>query len=188
MARAFSWQESTTDGYLECSGVVHEGSSSTEHKVLRQMSCKYDVIHIQETHGDAALFIAAFLEILNDFFLFTSCCEALRSGCIAILVRKAICDGVEKQWVPIVGGRVAFLDLSKGEHRLRLWNVHNFGKTRAEEDNVTREIAAGCDSFSLVAGDFNFLSSGEKVLRLMSDGGTKLDGGDGTGAARQSAG
>ena len=68
---------------------------------------------------------------------------------------------------------------------MRLWNVHNFGLTAEEEEWVTRELTASAGCCSLVAGDFNFLSDGDKVLRLAEAGGARLDGGDGSGAARQ---
>ena len=119
-------------------------------------------------------------------YLHTSGCIGLSAGGIATLVRKSICIGVVQAWVPLVPGRVGYLDLCKGDGRLRLWNVHNFGLTRTEEEAVTRELAASCGSCSLLAGDFNFLTDGDKVLRLTADGGTRLDGGDGSGAARQS--
>ena len=90
-----------------------------------------------------------------------------------MIIRRAwIPEGATVCWRVLVAGRVAGLELSRGEHSWGFWSIHNYGLSDAELQRVREHAAhrvqlAVLDPFrnlDVWGGDFNCL----EVARTLS--------------------
>ena len=110
----------------------------------------------------------------RSFHIFASCCGSAAVGGLLTLVsnrRRRSCACISHS--DIARGRVMRLELADSEARMVFWNIHNFGLGRLElgqlRTTMGSDLGAARDSpmqFSVVvAGDVNFLASGDTVFR-----------------------
>ena len=132
---------------------------------LRSVLKATDICLLQETHGSMQELGRIFNCLRNEWSWFLNPGASRSAGGTAVLIRKRAAPGADGCTTEvIIPGRVSRTRWNKDNKTNVIWNLHNFGLSPAEKQDINRRLdtdrrAAQADPNNnalWVAGDFNF--------------------------------
>ena len=173
------------DGFSICSwnarGLAHHKPHIQKQKVFEVslLSKRFDIIVIEEAHGNDDLFRQILRVPLRSHKLFCSFClnpegdTKSDAGGIVVLIKKRICDG--SRMSVFEPGRLLEIYIPLiNQGALSLFAAHNYGITRGAMANFERRLGESNhnakvtpDKFcSVLIGDFNLTPTGTHPIFL----------------------
>ena len=132
------------------------------------------MVLIQEAHGTIEEVQLELHSLNRTHLIFCSPGIDRATGGLITLIKKDIASAFSLTYSTIVLGRLSRLEMTSEERTIAIYNLHSFGLDATTTATTIQTLKADTDrsrmqpenAFVLLAGDFNFLTRGDRRLSL----------------------